>query len=67
MQSLRRSNAVHLTTALLVSLLLIVPSLASAAGGPNTNSGQNQVYYIAAEKVDWNYAPWYLGDPTNIN
>ncbi len=62
----RSGKIVRLALALLVGMSLIAPSLAFAKGrghgrghGHHHRGGKTLHYYIQAEEVDWDYAPWY--------
>ena len=58
MNSSQMLYAMRITAVILCSCLLIAPSLASAK---KKKRSQTLHYYIQAEEVDWDYAPWYPG------
>jgi hephaestin len=52
-----RSTIVRGITALLIGMTLICPVRSAAQAAPVVSVGKVRTYYIAADEVDWDYAP----------
>jgi hephaestin len=53
----KRIAGVRTTTAILVGIALTCPARSIAQAAPTGSAGEIRSYYIAADEVDWDYAP----------
>ena len=52
-----RIGDVCTTAVLLISVALVCPARSGAQAAPVASGGKIRTYYIAADEVEWNYAP----------
>lgn len=57
MKQTRRSSIARTFTAFLIGMALSCAALSAAQATPATSAGKVRTYYIAADEVEWDYAP----------